>query len=63
MQPGILTTQKVAERFGVVPQTVISWANSGKLPHFRTPGGHRRYLLADVEELLSATRREPGDAA
>lgn len=63
MQPSILTTKQVAEKFGVVPQTVIVWANTGRLSHFRTPGGHRRYLLPDVEELLTATRREAGDAA
>lgn len=63
MSAGILTTKKVAERFGVVPQTVTVWANTGKLPYFRTPGGHRRYLEADVESLLAATRREAGDAA
>lgn len=63
MTTGILTTKKVAEKFGVVPQTVIVWANTGRLPYFRTPGGHRRYLLADVEDLLASTRREAGDAA
>lgn len=63
MSTGILTTKKVAEMFGVVPQTVIVWANTGRLSYFRTPGGHRRYLLHDVEELLANTRREAGDAA
>lgn len=62
MQPSILTTSKVAEKFGVVPQTVIGWANSGRLPYFRTPGGHRRYLLTDVEALLASTRSERGEA-
>lgn len=65
MTTGILTTQKVAEKFGVVPQTVIVWANTGKLPYFRTPGGHRRYLATDVDELLASTKRAAasGDAA
>lgn len=62
MDTGILTTKKVAARFGVNPQTVITWANSGKLAHFRTPGGHRRYLVADVEALLEQSRT-PADAA
>lgn len=49
----ILTTKQVAERFGVHPATVVSWANGGQLAHFRTPGGHRRFRVEDVERLLS----------
>jgi excisionase family DNA binding protein len=63
MPTTILTTKKVAEKFGVNPQTVIVWANTGRLPHFRTPGGHRRYLLADVEHLLAAARVDAADGA
>jgi excisionase family DNA binding protein len=63
MQAPMLTTKQVAERFGVNPQTVISWANDGKLPHFRTLGGHRRYRLADVEQLLAAARVKAADGA
>lgn len=54
MEPQMLTTKQVAARFGVNPQTVITWANAGKLPHFRTLGGHRRYLLSDVDALHEA---------
>ena len=57
-----MTTQQVAERFGVTPQTVITWANAGRLSHFRTLGGHRRYLAADVDA-LHADRTVAGDAA
>jgi excisionase family DNA binding protein len=63
MQAQMLTTKQVAERFAVNPQTVITWANDGKLPHFRTLGGHRRYRLADVEQLLAAARVETADGA
>jgi excisionase family DNA binding protein len=63
MQAEMLTTKQVAERFAVNPQTVITWANDGKLPHFRTLGGHRRYRLADVEQLLAAARVEAADGA
>lgn len=62
MTTATLTTRQVAERFGVNPQTVITWANSGKLPHFRTMGGHRRYYEADVIAALAA-RTVDGDAA
>lgn len=63
MNTATLTTRQVAEKFGVNPQTVITWANSGKLAHFRTLGGHRRYLLADVEALHAAQTRSATDAA
>lgn len=56
MSGGILTTKQVAELFGVVPQTVIVWARSGKLAHHRTLGGHRRFLREDVDALLAQSR-------
>jgi excisionase family DNA binding protein len=43
-----LTTGQVAERLGVARQTVANLATSGALPHYRTPGGHRRFREADV---------------
>ena len=46
-----LTVQQVAEIFHVHPNTVVLWANSGKLPYQRTPGGHRRFNPDDVERL------------
>lgn len=58
--PRPLTTGQVAERFGVHPTTVIAWADAGKIPFFRTPGGDRRFHVVDVEALLST---EPQDAA
>lgn len=45
---------EVARMFGVDPKTVIRWANAGKVPSIRTPGGHRRFSRKDVEKLLKA---------
>lgn len=47
--PKHLTTQQVARIFHVHPNTVVLWANAGKLPYSRTPGGHRRFDPAVVE--------------
>jgi excisionase family DNA binding protein len=54
MEPDtLLTSAEVARRFGVDVKTVSRWANAGKLPYFRTLGGHHRFRLADVEQLLA----------
>jgi excisionase family DNA binding protein len=45
---------------GVDPDTLRRWADSGRIRTFTTPGGHRRFLRADVLRLGSAriaTRR------
>lgn len=57
-----LTPGDVASIFNVSTVTVAAWADSGKLPCFKTPGGQRRFLRSDVEAFLAAD--EPaGDAA
>jgi excisionase family DNA binding protein len=50
-----LTPGEVARIFGVDAKTVARWEASGKLPGFRTPGGHRRFRDADVRALIEAT--------
>lgn len=53
-----LTAGQVAKLFNVHPTTVIAWADAGKLPSFRTPGGHRRFLREDVDAFLPDARTE-----
>lgn len=57
----------VAAIFGVSIETVAAWADDGKLPHFRTPSGQRRFRQADVDALIAATTvgasSEPDTAA
>jgi excisionase family DNA binding protein len=54
----VLSPAEVAELFGVEPKTVTRWAEAGRLPFFRTPGGHRRYRWSDVEPFLGAAFRD-----
>lgn len=56
-----LTPRQVAEMFGVTVTTVAEWADAGKLPHFRTPGGQRRFWREDVVALLQPF--DPTEAA
>lgn len=46
--------------------TLRQWADRGRLPVYRTPGGHRRFLREDVEALLGRTQdteTDPEDLA
>lgn len=44
----LMTPGEVASRFRVNPKTVTRWADKGLLRAVRTPGGHRRFVAADV---------------
>ena len=44
----ILTPNQVAEMLMVSPAAVRQWASKGELPALTTPGGHRRFKIADV---------------
>lgn len=43
-----LSLTDAGELLGVHPATIRRWADSGDIPHFRTPGGHRRFRTADL---------------
>ncbi len=59
----LLTPGQVAEFFNVDPKTVTRWAKAGKLPFISTLGGHRRYRLAVIQELLVERYATPDEAA
>ncbi len=45
---------ETAELLGVHPSTVRNWADQGKLPVHRTPGGHRRFRRDEIEFWMQA---------
>lgn len=54
-----LTPNEVAELLMVNPVTVRQWASRGLLRSMATPGGHRRFLLSDVEEFARSRGAAP----
>jgi excisionase family DNA binding protein len=47
-----LSLQQASKMLGVHPSTLRQWADAGKIPTVRTPGGHRRFAESDVRALL-----------
>jgi excisionase family DNA binding protein len=52
----VLTTAAAARLLGVAVSTAQLWLESGALPSWKTPGGHRRVKLSAVNRLLDAKR-------
>jgi excisionase family DNA binding protein len=54
-----LTINAACRYLGVDQSTLRRWSDSGKVPVFRTPGGHRRYAEEDLSVLVGeGPRRE-----
>lgn len=51
-----VTLTEAARRLGVHPSTLRRWADEGAIPLLLTPGGHRRFALADLEAFAQAQR-------
>jgi excisionase family DNA binding protein len=57
-EPDWLTLGQAAKYLGVAQSTIRKWSDSGRVPAFYTPGGHRRYRRADLDTFLD--RSGPG---
>lgn len=49
----LLTARDVADQMGVELKTVHNWAESGDLPHIRTPGRHLRFSPEVIAKFLA----------
>jgi excisionase family DNA binding protein len=58
MEQEWLNLSETADLLGVHPATVRAWADQGKLPTRRTPGGHRRFARTDVETAALTRNRQ-----
>ncbi len=54
---------EVAAIFGVQPRTVVRWAQDGRLPSIRTPGGHTRFHADAVHALVAERSRASASEA
>jgi len=54
MNRPILTTPQAAKILGVSSRTAQLWIESGVIPSWKTPGGHRRMFESDVLAALAA---------
>lgn len=48
----VYTTFETAKLCHVSPLSIINWVNAGRLPAFRTPGGHRRIRREDLVRFM-----------
>ena len=48
-----LTLTEAAEALHVHATTLRRWADSGQIPVFLTPGGHRRFAASDVQHIAA----------
>ena len=56
---GWLTLQEASRRLDVHPATLRQWADRGRIRTYRTPGGHRRFSLEDVDGLATSLLPQP----
>jgi excisionase family DNA binding protein len=54
-----LSINEACALLGVDQSTLRRWSDAGKVPVFRTPGGHRRYAEDDLRALVGASGRRP----
>lgn len=52
-----LTIEAACKLLGVDQSTLRRWSDDGKIPVFRTPGGHRRYAEDDLKALVKGEPR------
>lgn len=48
--PDVFSTHSAAKFCRVTPMTIIRWIEEGRIKAYKTPGGHRRIMRADLED-------------
>src|SRR5580765_8927179 len=58
--PRWVSLRRACEILGVDESTLRRWADTGRLRSYRTPGGHRRFSLVNLEAMVSGETRSRG---
>ncbi len=58
-EPSWLTVSRACQMLGVDASTLRLWTDAGRIPVFRTPGGHRRYREEDLTGFLHSQQHKP----
>jgi len=58
--PRWVTLRRACEILGVDESTLRRWADTGRLRSYRTPGGHRRFSLVNLEAMVAGESRTRG---
>ncbi|MFX0095868.1 MAG: helix-turn-helix domain-containing protein [Candidatus Hodarchaeota archaeon] len=53
-----LAMGEASVRLGVCVTTVRRWERKGKIHCYRTPGGHRRFAIVEIERIISGDLAE-----
>lgn len=48
----LLAPTEAAELIGVSTRSLLRWEDAGRIVPLKTPGGHRRYRVADLLALV-----------
>ncbi len=60
---GFLNVGQAASYLGVSPASLRKWSDDGRVPVYRTPGGQRRYSVADLDAFMESMRQPAHDGA
>jgi excisionase family DNA binding protein len=58
--PRWVTLRRACDILGVDESTLRRWADTGRLRSYRTPGGHRRFSLVNLEAMVAGESRTRG---
>lgn len=58
MNEHFYSTEDLSVLFNVGKSTIKRWADEGKLHCFKTPGGHRKFTVSDVQEFIEKFKYE-----
>jgi excisionase family DNA binding protein len=59
METAFVNVGKAARYLGVSPASLRQWSDEGLVRVYRTPGGQRRYRIADLEAFIASLQESP----